>query len=132
MTKRRMTGAERSRRWRERRRKGLVEVAPSAPPRPRAVDALLEMLGASIPQPAMPDAACRGHADLFDPRRTGESSAEHEPEHAVAARHLQAQRLCAGCLELTRCRDWVQQLPAKERPTGVVAGRIIETTRKTG
>jgi WhiB family redox-sensing transcriptional regulator len=47
----------------------------------------------------------------------------------VAAVRQAALQICAHCPELTRCRDWVDSLPASQRPLGVIAGRIITFRR---
>jgi hypothetical protein len=121
MAERRWT-AEDQRELRERRRRGEVtEVAPSARvPRPR-VDRLVAALAGAVPTPDMPEARCRGRADLFDEAAAGEEAA------AVEYRHRRALQLCGGCPELARCTSWIAALPRKERPGGVVAGRITDS-----
>jgi len=77
--------------------------------------ALFDALGAI---PALPGARCRGRHSLFDGSPPGEN-----PE-VRAARHGQALELCAGCPSLERCEDWHDSLPKRQRPVGVVAGRV--------
>lgn len=77
-------------------------------------------LFAALGCPALPGAKCRGRHRLFDPARKGERA------EVVAQRHAQAVQLCAGCPSLDRCRTWVDGLKPSRRPTGVVAGRIVE------
>jgi hypothetical protein len=66
--------------------------------------------------PSLPGARCRGRSHLFDAR------ADREPAPVVEQRHAQAVGLCTRCPALVRCRDWVDSLPVKKRPPGVVAG----------
>ncbi|WP_454163561.1 WhiB family transcriptional regulator [Gordonia iterans] len=40
------------------------------------------------------------------------------------ARHHQAATLCRTCPVLAACRGWADQLPARARPPGVLAGHI--------
>jgi WhiB family redox-sensing transcriptional regulator len=68
--------------------------------------------------PALPGARCRGRHHLFDEQNGSESS------ETAAARHRQALGLCQHCPALTACRAWLDTLPARKRPQGVVAGTI--------
>lgn len=77
-------------------------------------------LFAAIGTPALPGARCRGRSHLFDAGRKGERA------ESVAQRHAQAVQLCSGCPSLDRCRTWVDSLKPSRRPTGVVAGQVIE------
>lgn len=77
---------------------------------------LLALAGA----PALPGARCRGRHHLFDAQNGSES------DETVAARHRQAIGLCQHCASLDACREWVDGLPARKRPQGVVAGLIGE------
>lgn len=77
--------------------------------------ALIEALAGA---PSLPGARCRGRHHLFDPARLG--------EHAEA-RHAQALGLCERCPALVACSEWYEGLPPKQRPLGVVAGRINPT-----
>lgn len=76
--------------------------------------------------PALPGARCRGKPHLFDEARPD------EPETVVSMRHSQALMLCDGCPSLSRCGDWFDSLPPRQRPSGVIAGRIwnSKTTKK--
>ncbi len=77
--------------------------------------ALFDALGVI---PALPGARCRGRHHLFDePRRD-------EDEQAVQDRHAQALGLCARCPAARRCREWLDSLPPRKRPRGVVAGTV--------
>lgn len=77
-------------------------------------DLLLAIAGA----PTLPGARCSGRHHLFDPPTGGEDLA------VVEARHAQALGLCERCPALASCRQWVDELPARKRPLGVVAGEI--------
>lgn len=70
--------------------------------------------------PALPGARCRGRSRLFDPGRKGERA------EVVAQRHRQAAMLCGSCPSLAPCAAWLESLKPSRRPTGVVAGRVIE------
>lgn len=80
---------------------------------------LAGLFGALIAAPDLPDAACKGGPELFDPPGEG------EPKPAVEARHRRAQAVCADCPALTACTDWLATLTPRKRPRGVVAGRIL-------
>jgi hypothetical protein len=67
------------------------------------LDALLDAIGAA---PVLPGAKCRGR------------------HHLVAARHTQALGLCSHCPALDRCADFIDSLPKRKRPGGVVGGQI--------
>jgi len=84
------------------------------------LDALIEAVGAA---PCLPGARCRGRHALFDPPAPGE-----DPD-TVTARHAQARGLCSRCPALARCEDWVGTLPPRQRPHGVVAGTVRQSTR---
>jgi WhiB family redox-sensing transcriptional regulator len=75
---------------------------------------LLALAGA----PALPGARCRNRGALFDP------PAPREAPATFAARHRQAIGLCAGCPALSACQTWFIGLPKRQRPQGVVAGRV--------
>jgi len=79
------------------------------------LDAILEAVGAA---PCLPGARCRGRHSLFDPTAKGEN-----PDN-TAARHAQALTLCEHCPALARCQDWLDNLPARRRPYGVIAGVV--------
>lgn len=117
-----MGSAESTRRWRERRRQGLVNVrlGPVLTPKLSPSELLLNRVASSVPTPPLRGAACTGKWGLFDPRPSGES------EKAAAERHQKAVELCAGCPALAACQAWVEALPARERPLGVVAGRLVD------
>lgn len=149
-----LTGREKTAAWRERKRLSLVGVkaddnagkraavqaALKADPG-AAVAVVAEHLGvspslvgrvrtelasrllAAIKTPNLPDASCRGQHELFDPAAAGE-----DPTH-VEQRFVRAVRVCAGCAEFIECRRWLDQLPAHQRPAGVVAGRINPNER---
>jgi hypothetical protein len=72
---------------------------------------LQELLGALAGIPPLPGALCRGQWNLFD---------EANDPGAIEA----ATRTCELCPALDRCRQWVNGLPPRNRPTGVVAGQL--------
>lgn len=81
---------------------------PTRHERPTGPVALLERVLANLP--AMPDAACIGHADLFD--------AETLDRAADAAEAL---AICDRCPALDRCHRWAASQP-RARLIGVVGG----------
>lgn len=80
-------------------------------------------LGAILGCVALPGALCRHKAATFDEARTD------EPTEVVEARHAQARGLCQRCPSLDACITWVESLPARRRPTGIVAGTLYRTPR---
>lgn len=74
------------------------------------VSALLAELAGAAPN--MPAARCAGRHELYD-----------AAIEAASAR-AEALRLCSGCPELAPCGAWVDSLRPKDRPLGVVAGRL--------
>jgi WhiB family transcriptional regulator, redox-sensing transcriptional regulator len=68
---------------------------------------------------SLPGARCRNRSHLFDAAETDEN-----PER-VKARHLQAIGLCKICPSFQKCADWLDSLPPSRKPSGVVAGRVI-------
>lgn len=77
-----------------------------------------QLLAAIAAAPAMPGARCRGRHHLFDGGPPGESPEVRE------ARHGQALALCARCPALDRCETWFDSLPRRQRPVGVIAGKV--------
>lgn len=77
---------------------------------------LFDALGMAV---ALPGARCRGRHQLFDEAQPGE-----DVDNAND-RHSRALVLCAECPALAKCADWVDGLPKRDRPTGVVGGRVI-------
>ncbi|TAM68295.1 hypothetical protein [Mycobacterium sp.] len=78
-------------------------------------DQLAALLGAAAAAPRMRDAACRNETWLSD----------------VEARSCRATidsgiDVCLGCRHMQQCSDWVDSLPADQRPRGVVAGRLVD------
>ncbi len=67
--------------------------------------------------PHLPGALCVGRWQMFD-----EADDPVITEAAV--------ELCNACPVLDRCRDWVDSLPARRRPAGVIAGRVNPRPRK--
>lgn len=67
--------------------------------------------------PSLPGARCRGRHHLFDPAAFGEN-----PD-TVEQRHTQALGLCSHCPALNSCSDWLDSLPPRQRPHGVIAGQ---------
>lgn len=101
---------------------------------------LASMLDELATAPAMPAARCAGRHSLYDATieatgvgRTAAgifrsfSSEENDlrPAAELAQARTEALRLCSGCPELARCSTWLDSLPKKARPRGVIAGRLI-------
>lgn len=78
-----------------------------------------QIISAMAGVPVLSGARCRGRHALFDPQHGS------EPDEIAQARHRQALALCAHCPALAACQWWVDSLPPRRRPRGVVAGRII-------
>lgn len=64
-------------------------------------------------QPALPGALCRDRSSLFD---------SEDPDDVA-----EAVALCGRCPDLAQCRQWVGTLTTRNRPAGVVAGRLYRT-----
>lgn len=79
------------------------------------LDQLLYVITAA---PDLPGAACRHMWAAFDPAEHGEDREDVEHRHQVAL------RLCRTCPALGSCRTWFDALPRRQRPLGVVAGRV--------
>ncbi|MCV7141404.1 hypothetical protein H7J76_19795 [Mycolicibacterium fortuitum] len=74
--------------------------------------------------PELPGALCRGRWALFDP-------ADRDDDHQVVERlHTEAVALCSRCPALAACQSWLESLPAHKRPTGIVAGRLVEEMKR--
>jgi WhiB family redox-sensing transcriptional regulator len=78
--------------------------------------ALAQIIVANMPR--LENAACAGRWGLFDHHR-------HKDPHRVTD-EASALQLCAHCPALTACKAWVQGLPVWQRPTGVVAGQVVQ------
>ncbi|KUH90634.1 hypothetical protein AU187_24490 [Mycobacterium sp. IS-1556] len=68
--------------------------------------------------PVLPGALCPDHPHVF---YTSSDTTDPETRDYAATTAI---RLCKACPALEACRDWLDSLPAAERPLGVVAGRI--------
>lgn len=83
--------------------------------------ALTDLLAELAGTPRLPAARCRGRWELFD-------QTIHEgrgaPATAVLDARSEALQLCATCTALTACRAWVNSLPPRHRPHGVIAGQV--------
>jgi hypothetical protein len=80
-------------------------------------DDLTDLLSALAGTPRLEGAACVGRHELFDLRDIS------DPDRAeVEARGV---KIClTECGAYSQCRDWIQSLPARQRPSGVVAGVV--------
>jgi hypothetical protein len=67
--------------------------------------------------PRLEDARCKGRWDLFDP------PADSDPDDLAYANAAAAQE-CEQCPAMEACLRWIEGLPKRERPTGIVAGRV--------
>jgi WhiB family redox-sensing transcriptional regulator len=66
----------------------------------------------------LPGAACAGRSELFD---------RHPANHPYRdVDQAEALRTCASCPALAACRAWLDGLPSRWRPTGVIAGRVLQ------
>jgi hypothetical protein len=79
---------------------------------------LNELLSSLAGQPTFPGCRCRGRHHLFDPPDA------NEPAEVVEQRHAQALGLCQHCPALARCKSWLDGLPARQRPYGVIANTV--------
>lgn len=78
--------------------------------------------------PALPGARCKRRADLFE-RTTGEDrAAGRTTTEDLADARREALRLCETCPSLHPCREYLQGLPAAQRPRGVIAGQVVNTS----
>ena len=78
--------------------------------------ALLAELAATTPR--LRSASCRGQHELFDRTRVRSGQGLH-------LARAEALAVCAGCPVLEQCRAWLDALPPRQRPRGVIAGRVI-------
>jgi hypothetical protein len=76
---------------------------------------LAEHLGAI---PDLDGAACKGNPARFD-----QPDPPQDPR--ARARLAAAAAECRRCPVLTACGRWVDGLPARQRPAGIVAGRLF-------
>ncbi len=76
------------------------------------------LLGALRGVPVLPGAACVGRHALFDEQHPEESAAD------ARTRYARALTVCTGCPALNQCREWFDGLRPRDRPTGVIAGRL--------
>lgn len=107
---------------------------PGRPGRPRGgpsvggtPTAAARVLAAAVTAgtPELPGAACTQDPRLFDPRRAERYAGGEKPDTA-AQRHAAAAAICHRCPVLHACRRWLDTVPRNRRPTGIVAGRLIE------
>lgn len=64
--------------------------------------------------PDLPGAACKGRPEWFD------LTPDDDPELIE-----RAELVCRHCPALAKCRDWLASTPRDQRPSGVVAGRLL-------
>lgn len=83
---------------------------------------LLKRVLAGVPM--LPDAACRGQHELFDPPSRDESRFD------AAERHEIATDICRQCPVLAECRAWASRTRPARRPGGVIAGSINPPSRQ--
>lgn len=83
-----------------------------------ALTDLLDSLGGL---PVLPGARCRHRWELFD-------ATIHEgrgaPTTAVLDARNEALAICNSCPALAACAAWVESLPPRHRPHGVIAGQV--------
>ena len=85
----------------------------------------LDGVWAALGVPALPGARCRNRGWLFDER------GPHETDATATQRHNQALTLCRQCEALDACAAWVDSLPVRKRPFGVIANRIRTRRHRT-
>ncbi len=85
---------------------------------------LASLLGSMRRAPRLPGAACRGKWALFDPAEPTEAADE------TRNRHQAALAACQSCPALAGCEQWFAGLQPRQRPLGVVAGRINEPKKR--
>jgi hypothetical protein len=68
--------------------------------------------------PHLPDALCRTHMQEFD-------NAAQDARKAPPAL-----RICAQCVELSKCHAYLNSLPPKRRPIAGVIGGVVLTKRR--
>ncbi len=78
--------------------------------------------------PALPGARCKGRADLYE-----RTNSEHGMTGRLTMTELDNARrealwLCETCPALHPCGAWLQGLPAAQRPRGVIAGQVVNTS----
>lgn len=82
------------------------------------------LAGLAAAAPSLPGARCAGRYELFDSTIEGSCNGPAGAAQVAAAR-TEALRLCAGCPERAPCGAWLDSLRPKDRPLGVIAGRLI-------
>ncbi len=80
---------------------------------------MIEIFGALAGVPRLDGANCLGLWSLFDEPEPGDTDGRDANRAAV--------ELCRTCPALDDCRTWLDSLRPKDRPTGVIAGRILRT-----
>lgn len=93
-----------------------AHLLPPHQPPDRYTVALLAELAAQTPR--LSGAKCVGRHQLYDSTATRCGNAIHQARAEALA-------LCGSCPALTLCAAYVDSLPPRQRPHGVVAGRII-------
>ncbi|SBS77292.1 hypothetical protein MHPYR_410002 [uncultured Mycobacterium sp.] len=86
-----------------------------------ASDLMASWLTAIATAPKLIDAGCRGSTD-FDV----DHDCDGEPPEAREDRLRRAVAACNACPALDACTAWFDGLSPRQRPTGVVAGRVVE------
>ena len=77
--------------------------------------------------PALDGARCKRRADLFE-RTSGENRAAGRTTTELDNARREALWLCETCPALHPCREYLQGLPAAQRPRGVVAGQVVTSS----
>jgi WhiB family transcriptional regulator, redox-sensing transcriptional regulator len=78
--------------------------------------------------PALPGARCKDRSDLYE-----RTNGEHRMTGRTTTTELDNARrealwLCETCPALHPCREYLQGLPAAQRPRGVIAGQVVNTS----
>lgn len=91
---------------------------PLPPPTPE-INLLCEILRGA---PRLAGAACRDHRDLFD---AAQANGRGHSARRLADARAAAIRVCSErCPAFDQCAAWLDTLPRRQRPSGVVAGQI--------
>lgn len=77
--------------------------------------------------PDLDGARCKHKSDLFE-RTNGEHRMTGRTTTELDNARREALWLCETCPALHPCREYLQGLPAAQRPRGVIAGQVVNTS----
>jgi hypothetical protein len=96
-----------------------IRMEPLWPRGLTATDAVAGLAGVLSGVPRLNGSLCHGRAPEFD------FEVDDEDELARAVRRTRAVLACRRCPALEPCREWLDGLPRRQQPSGVVAGRVV-------